>query len=244
MGNAHIVGNVRWPVTASDPAPREGRLIAFDLDGTLVDSSQDLADSANQLVVEMGGRPLLQEAIVGMVGEGALVLVRRALAAAHLPDSPGALGRFLEIYDGRLLRSTQMYPGMQQVVAAARDRANVAVLTNKPLHHTERLLDGLGIRQLFDGVIGGDGPHPRKPAPAGLRALMAAAGASEQRTLLVGDSIVDYDTALNAGVSCCLVTWGFGYARIPQDTLPSAVSVADDAVSLASRVRSFLNSEL
>jgi phosphoglycolate phosphatase len=216
-----------------------GRLLAFDLDGTLVDSRRDLADSANQLVVELGGQPLTEDAVVGMVGEGASVLVRRALAAAEVPDRPAALGRFLEIYDERLLRSTQLYPGMIRVLEAARRHARVAVLTNKPLRHTERLLDGLHVRQLFDHVIGGDGPHPRKPAPEGLRALIAEAGATEERTLLVGDSIVDYDTARNGGVACCLVTWGFGYSRIPAGILPSGQWLATDATTLSRIIDGF-----
>jgi phosphoglycolate phosphatase len=226
-------------VTVSFGPASRGRLIAFDLDGTLVDSRRDLADSANQLVVELGGRPLTQDAVVGMVGEGASVLVRRALEAAALPDSPAALGRFLEIYDERLLRSTRLYPGMQEVADAARRHAHVAVLTNKPLRHTERLLEGLQVRQLFDGVIGGDGPHPRKPSPDGLRALMAEAGATEERTLLVGDSIVDYDTARNAGVACCLVTWGFGYTRMPTARLAPAQPVMNDAPALAAYIEQF-----
>lgn len=226
------------------PRSRAGRLIVFDLDGTLVDSRQDLADSANQLVTERGGRPLTQDAVVAMVGEGASVLVRRALAGAELPDDPAALGRFLEIYDERLLRSTRLYPGMVELVESARRHARVAVLTNKPLRHTERLLDGLHVRRLFDSVAGGDGPYARKPSPDGLRALMAEAGAPEQRTLLVGDSMVDYDTALNAGVACCLVSWGFGFARIPQDTLPPTTWVVHDAAALASRIESLLTSDL
>ena len=113
------------------------------------------------------------------------------------------------------------------------------MLTNKPLRHTERLLEGLQVRQLFDGVIGGDGPHPRKPSPDGLRALMADAGATEQRTLLVGDSIVDYDTARNAGVACCLVTWGFGYSRMPVGTVVPEQTVVNDAPALASFIEQF-----
>jgi len=218
---------------------QSGRLIAFDLDGTLVDSRRDLADSANQLVVELGGQPLTQDAVVAMVGEGASVLVRRALDAAQLPDAPAALGRFLEIYDQRLLRSTVLYPGMREVVEAARRRARVAVLTNKPLRHTERLLDGLAVRQLFDDVIGGDGPHPRKPAPDALRTLMADAGATEQSTLMVGDSIVDVETAGNAGVACCLVAWGFGFSRIPAGTLPSEQWLATDATTLSRIIDAF-----
>ena len=93
----------------------------------------------------------------------------------------------------------------------------VAVLTNKPLRHSERMLEGLGFRQLFDDVVGGDGPHPAQADPAGLRALMAGAGADRQRTLMVGDSMVDYETARNAGAACCLVTWGFGYSRMPRE---------------------------
>lgn len=224
---------------SAGPTSRAGRLIAFDLDGTLVDSRQDLADSANQLVTERGGRPLTQDAVVGMVGEGASVLVRRALAGAELPDDPAALGRFLEIYDDRLLRSTRLYPGMVELVEMARQHAHVAVLTNKPLRHTERLLDGLHVRPLFDGVIGGDGPYARKPSPDGLRALMAEAGAPEQRTLLVGDSIVDWETARIAGVRSCLVTWGFGYSRIARGTLPSGQWLAEDAAALGPRIAAF-----
>ena len=215
------------------------RLVAFDLDGTLVDSRRDLAESANQMVVELGGRPLAQETVVGMVGEGASVLVRRALAAAELPDSPAALGRFLEIYDERLLQFTVVYPGVREVVESARRSARTAVLTNKPLRHTERLLKGLGIRQLFDDVVGGDGPHPRKPSPDGLRALMAASNATGAATLLVGDSMVDYETARLAGTTCCLVTWGFGFLRIPWDTLPPGQWIARDAAALAEGIESW-----
>ena len=158
-----------------------GALIAFDLDGTLVDSRQDLADSANQLVVERGGQPLSQEAVVGMVGEGAAVLVRRALdcgAAARHPRRveplPGDLRRAAPATRRECIRACARW--WRRRARAAR----VAVLTNKPLRHTERLLEGLGVRHLFDHVIGGDGPHPRKPSPDGLRALMAGAGATAQ----------------------------------------------------------------
>jgi phosphoglycolate phosphatase len=220
---------------ASGPASR-GRLIAFDLDGTLVDSRQDLADSANQLVVELGGRPLASDAVVDMVGEGASVLVRKALAAAAVPDRPAALGRFLEIYDERLLRSTRLYPGIQEVLEEARRRARVVVLTNKPRRHTERLLDGLGLRALFDDLVGGDGPHARKPSPDGLRALMTAAGAAAPATLMVGDSMVDLETARNAGVRCCVVSWGFGYSRIPPGTLAPGDAVVQTVTELRTYV--------
>ena len=124
------------------------RLIAFDLDGTLVDSRRDLAQSANQLIVELGGPELPEDAIGRMVGEGAAVLVGRALAAAGLDDQPRALARFLEIYDGRLLNHTYAYEGVVEAVQVARRHARVAVLTNKPAGPSERILVGLGSARL------------------------------------------------------------------------------------------------
>jgi phosphoglycolate phosphatase len=185
------------------------RLIAFDLDGTLVDSRQDLADSANELIIEQGGLALPTEAIVAMVGEGAGVLVGRALAAAGLPDAPGVLQRFLTIYNSRLLNHTVLYPGTRDLLVAAQSCARVAVLTNKPVAPSEQILVGLGVRDLIEHVIGGDGPHARKPDPAGLLALMQMTGSAASRTMLVGDSPIDRETARRAGVYCCYVTYGF-----------------------------------
>ena len=197
MGDAYVVGHVF------------SRLIVFDLDGTLIDSSRDLADSVNDLLVELNAAPLRQDAITKMVGEGAKMLVRRALAAARLPDTPDAIARFLEIYDTRLLNHTRPYDGIADIVRGAREHARVAVLTNKPLGPSERVLEGLGLRDLFDDVIGGDGPFPRKPDPAGLRALMERAGVTPDQTLMVGDSRIDCETAAGASARCCLVAYGF-----------------------------------
>lgn len=202
MGDADVVGDLR-------------RLIVFDLDGTLIDSRRDLSDAANALIVELGGQPLSEERIGEMVGEGARVLVQRALAAAGIGDVAGALTRFLALYDQRLLNHTRLYPGIADVLQHAHARARAAILTNKPLAPTLRILEGLGVRRLFDEVIGGDGPHPRKPDPAGLLALIDAAGATRAATLMVGDSPIDLQTAERAGVSCCLVAYGFGFRQIP-----------------------------
>jgi phosphoglycolate phosphatase len=195
------------------------RLIAFDLDGTLIDSRRDLAESANQVITELGGRPLAEDAIGRMVGEGAAVLVRRALAAADLGEAPGALPRFLEIYDGRLTKHTRAYEGIEDAVRAARRIARVVVLTNKPVGPSERILSALGLLALFDEVIGGDGPLPRKPDPASLLAAMERAEAAASQTLLIGDSAIDHETAVRASSRCCLATYGFGYVMFPRERL-------------------------
>jgi phosphoglycolate phosphatase len=205
------------------------RLIAFDLDGTLVDSRRDLADSANELIVELGGSPLPEDAVADMVGEGAAMLVRRALRAARVTDAGAALKRFLEIYDTRLLRHTRVYAGMTDVVRFARTLGRVAVLTNKPLAPSEAILKGLDLRELFDVVVGGDGPLPRKPDPSSLKALIEDAGATAATSLLVGDSAVDLETAVRADVRCCIVSFGFGSGGFPAERLREADSVARDA---------------
>jgi phosphoglycolate phosphatase len=218
------------------------RLIAFDLDGTLVDSRRDLADSANDLIVERGGRSLSEEAIGRMIGEGARVLVERALAAAGVPDDEAALTRFLEIYDTRLLNHTYAYPGIREAVRAARQGARVAVLTNKPLRPSERILSALALRDLFDEVVGGDGPHARKPDPTSLLAMMRSAGATGEDTLLVGDSPIDHETARRAAARCCLVSYGFGYRPVAPERFGGNDWVVADTAALTVAIESFTRS--
>jgi phosphoglycolate phosphatase len=188
------------------------RLVVFDLDGTLIDSRQDLADAANALIVERGGSPLPVDAVTGMVGEGAALLVRRALRAAGLDaDLETALPRFLELYDERLLANTRAYPGTVDALDALAVRVTLAVLTNKPQRPTEAILRGLKLHVYFAQVIGGDTNFGRKPDAAGLRHIMASAHASADETVLVGDSAIDLRTARAAGVAICLVKYGFGF---------------------------------
>ena len=186
-------------------------LVIFDLDGTLVDSRRDLADSTNEMLASYGAPPLPIDDVAAMVGEGAKVLVERALAAAGLdPGTSEALDRFRAIYDRRLVEHTRPYPGIVDVVRAAAARAALAVLSNKPEAPSRRLLDAFDLTASFGWVIGGDGAFARKPDPAGARYLMTSAGARPETTLLVGDSAVDLETARRAGVRWCLAAYGFG----------------------------------
>jgi phosphoglycolate phosphatase len=192
-------------------------LVVFDLDGTLIDSRRDLADSANALIVEHGGRPLPVDEIASMVGEGAPLLVRRVLKAAALEmDLHQALPRFLELYDERLLVYTRLYDGTHAALEALAPRGALAILTNKPQRPTGRILEGLGIAPFFASVVGGDTRHGRKPDPDGLHHLMSLAGATAAETTMVGDSAIDLRTARAAGTRICLVRYGFGFRTVEQ----------------------------
>ena len=161
-------------------------LVVFDLDGTLVDSQQDLADAANALIVELGGTPVPVEAIAKMVGDGAAMLVRRALTATgvRVTSPHDALERFLELYDDRLLATTRLYDGIPEVLDVLGPMARLGVLTNKPERATHRILEALGVAVRFEWMIGGDGPFARKPDPAGLLHLVADAGVSPNRAVM------------------------------------------------------------
>jgi phosphoglycolate phosphatase len=201
------------------------RLIAFDLDGTLIDSRQDIADSINELLETYHAAALPQEAVLAMVGEGARLLIARALKAAAVDASlDEAHERFLTIYDRHLVDHTRLYDGILDVLETLGADARLAVLTNKPGAPAVRIIEHLGIADRFLAVVGGDSPLPRKPDPQALLALCAQAGATPEETLMVGDSWVDVQTGRNAGTRACLVTYGFGAA--PADgLLPGEVQV-------------------
>jgi phosphoglycolate phosphatase len=189
-------------------------LVIFDLDGTLVDSRLDLANSTNEVLESYGAAPLPVDAIAAMVGEGARRLVQRAREAAGLRvPLEEALARFRAAYDRRLLEHTKPYAGIAHGVRAAGALARLAVLTNKPEAPTRRLLDAFALLESFDWVLGGDSGFPRKPNPSGVLHLMAQAGASAADTLFVGDSMIDVETARRAGVPICVARYGFGHLR-------------------------------
>lgn len=195
------------------------RLIAFDLDGTLVDSSRDLATAVNRALPRvLPGTPALDLALVrGFIGEGATVLIRRCLDHVGRSDvaAEPALEAFLEAYRGCLLDTTVLYPGVGETLARlvrGPDPPVLAVLTNKPGDLSRAILDGLGATPRFARVVGSGDGLPRKPDPAGLAALMAEFGAAPRSTALVGDSRVDVLTGRAAGV----LTIGVDYGLDPE----------------------------
>jgi phosphoglycolate phosphatase len=209
-------------------------LFVFDLDGTLVDSLRDITDSANALLISCGVAPIAEEEIGRMVGDGAASLIARAFKASGTVRPPDALERYLALYDERLLNHTRPYDGMPEVLEALGRRAALAVLTNKPIASTRRILDGLDLARHFqpDAVLGGDGPFPRKPDPAAL--IHLAAGATAASTLMVGDSDVDWRTARAAGTRVCLARYGFGFRSVPlRELAPDDLLIAAPSELLA-----------
>jgi phosphoglycolate phosphatase len=209
-------------------------LFVFDLDGTLVDSRLDLAESANELLASYGAAPLETDAVCAMVGEGARVLVERALSASAV-NAPldEALETFLAIYERRLVNHTRLYPGVLETLDALSGKAALGVFTNKPSRHTRLLLQALGVDGRFLEAIGiGDG-FARKPDPAGLLHLIARAGASVSTTVMVGDSMVDVETGRRAGCRLVVALYGLGRfedaSQFPAGTLtvPSSEGLAD-----------------
>jgi phosphoglycolate phosphatase len=186
-------------------------VLVFDLDGTLVDSRRDIAESANELLASLDAPPLDHDEVVQMVGEGARLLVARVLAAVGARDDlDAAFARFSAIYERRLADHTRPYPGVVEGLERLAEHFTLAVLTNKPQHHTDRLLEALDLRRYFVQALGGDTVHGRKPEPVGLASLIGAAGAVPAAALLVGDSWVDAETARRGGTRFCFADYGFG----------------------------------
>lgn len=207
------------------PPPGGFLAAVFDLDGTLVDSRGDLADSVNEMLARMGLARHPDPLVWSFVGEGAEKLIRRALGPAHQDRYPEAAPLWREEYGARLLRKTRLYPGIAALLAGPPARR--AVLTNKPGGFARAIVEGLGIAGAFERVIGGD-EGPRKPDPANLLALCAQLGAPPARTLLVGDSPVDVATGKAAGVPVCAVSWGFS----DRSLLAPADAICDNAEEL------------
>ena len=180
------------------------RLAVFDLDGTLVDSLDDLHASVNHALRTVGLPLRTRDEVRGFVGEGARVLVAKAVAPCDELFDP-ALEAWRAHYEEHCLDRTRPYPGVEALLAGAA-RA-LGVHTNKPGAVARKILDGLGLLPRFAAVVGGD-DAPRKPDPTGLLRIMARVGASPPETVLVGDSRHDVATARAAGVAMVAVTWG------------------------------------
>jgi phosphoglycolate phosphatase len=200
------------------PIPVEQlKLLVFDLDGTLIDSAQDLCNSVNATLHQFGHPSLKDTEIAGFIGDGALMLVRRAFAKAYGGPVDEqflefAYRFFLDYYRAHKLDSTYAYEGVLEALAALKDLHNqpriMAVLTNKPVRPAQDICAALGLAPYFLHIYGGNSFSTKKPDPEGLNSLMSEAGAAAEETVLIGDSQVDVLTARNAGAWAIGCTFG------------------------------------
>ena len=184
-------------------------VLIFDLDGTLVDSKKDLTASVNYIRTRFDLPVLTEQEIARFIGNGALMLIRRALDTKATEDNvQTGLQMFLSYYRAHMLDSTSLYPGVRETLDRLSD-CKLAVLTNKPVHFSCAMLDGLGIYRRFAAVYGGNSFDHKKPDPVGIYQILSDTKGQREKTWMVGDSAVDVLTGRNAGVNTCGVTYGY-----------------------------------
>lgn len=204
------------------------KTVLFDLDGTLVDSAPDLATAIDQMLIDLRRAPVGQQKVRQWVGNGAAVLVRRALADRFDHEqSPGAdettfdhaLDRFFQFYAEANGRQARVYDGVRPFLQALAERAcQFGVVTNKPDAFVGPLLDQMDLTHWFPVTVSGDTLAVRKPDPAPIHHAIRQLGADPASTLMVGDSITDIRAAQNAGVPVVAVRYGYHFGE-PIDTL-------------------------
>lgn len=198
-------------------------LAIFDLDGTLVDSVDDLAASVNHALARAGLPLRHREEVRRFIGNGARPLIERSVGE-HQDRVEEVLAEWRVHYEAHLLDRTRPYPGVVELLAGA--RRTLALQSNKPGPMTRRILEGLGLLSRFAVVLGG-GEAPAKPDPGGVLAILDRLGTRREDAVFIGDSTMDVATARNAGVTFVGVTWGL----VPREELRSA-----GAVNLVDRV--------
>jgi phosphoglycolate phosphatase len=212
--------------------PSHIRLVIFDLDGTLIDSRLDLVHAVNATLRHLKRTELPEDVIASYVGDGAPTLIRRVLGADSGDEAfvRAGLEFFLAYYREHKLDHTTVYPGIKEALATIRAGSNgrprsLGVLTNKPVGPSRAIVDALGLGEFFGPVYGGNSFATKKPDPEGARVILKETGHPPEQAVMVGDSAVDVNTARNAGLWSCGVTYGFApqtFSSDPADAMVDA----------------------
>ena len=209
--------------------PHAIKLVIFDLDGTLIDSCLDLVHSVNAALRHIGRPGLPDDVIASYVGDGAPILIQRALGGEAVDEAIVRQGLqfFLSYYREHKLDHTTVYAGVRESLAALQDGSNgkpriMAVLSNKPVGPSRAIVEALGLGAFFKQVYGGNSFATKKPDPEGARKLLEENGVNPEETVIIGDSHVDVETGRNAGLWTVGVSYGFAphtLSECPPDVL-------------------------
>jgi phosphoglycolate phosphatase len=188
---------------------REVDLVMFDLDGTLADTGQDLADAVNFTRAQFDLAPLPETIVYSHVGRGVENLLKHTLPSQNAVQFQEVTRVFLEYYERHLLDRTVLYAGVPEILDYFRRKRRV-VVSNKIYRLTVAVVRGLGVEDQFDAIFGGDSATEKKPHPALLNLALQRFQASAARSLIVGDGDTDVEAGKRAGVITCGVTGGLG----------------------------------
>lgn len=198
------------------------RLIIYDLDGTLVDTREDIAHAVNHMLKEMAHKPLPQATIEKHVGRGLHHLVANCLGTRDSKPVEKGARLYRQYYAEHMMDHTQLYPGALDMLNYFKDRLQ-AVITNKPNPFTEQMLKALGVAKYFSDIVAGDTDFPKKPDPSAVLFILQREKIKSDEALFIGDSLVDIETGRNAGIETVVTCHGFTCEEELQSANPHAV---------------------